>query len=469
MTILHYTIGFPPVRSGGLIRYSLDLVAGECEYGEDLVILVPGMIPLRYQNRNNISIKNEGKWRNARVYKIINPLPIPMANGIQDVKWYTSACDQAIYDSFLRELKPDIIHIHSLMGLHREFLLAAKMLDIPIVYTTHDYFGLCPKADLMYRNDICNNSGINCIECNNEAFSKKRLLLEQSTVYRLYRKNAFFIKLLKSSNMKKMFSSLRSDPVNNIFISDKKDVDDKRKYVELLDYYKQMFSNISFYHFNSSIAKQVYELHLGELTGAIEGICNNSISDNRKIKHFGSIIKIGFLGGDYYYKGLNRLIDAIQYLKDNGYTKLELHIYGNENRTEHPFCIYHERYSHKELGKVFDNIHILAAPSSCMETFGMVVLEALSYGVPVLITDKVGAKDIINNLKETIGFIINDSDEAIVEAITKIYNNPDILNTLNANIVNAKINLSFINHVKSIIGIYNEVKMKKEKAYETTS
>jgi len=47
---------------------------------------------------------------------------------------------------------------------------------------------------------------------------------------------------------------------------------------------------------------------------------------------------------------------------------------------------------------------VLAVPSSWMETFGMVVLEALSCGVPVIVTEKVGAKDIINRAYKRCGY-----------------------------------------------------------------
>ena len=55
----------------------------------------------------------------------------------------------------------------------------------------------------------------------------------------------------------------------------------------------------------------------------------------------------------------------------------------------------HGRYNYSDLEKIFDETDILVAPSVWYETFGYTVLEALSYGVPVLISDTVGAKDIL--------------------------------------------------------------------------
>jgi UDP-glucose:(heptosyl)LPS alpha-1,3-glucosyltransferase len=47
---------------------------------------------------------------------------------------------------------------------------------------------------------------------------------------------------------------------------------------------------------------------------------------------------------------------------------------------------------------------------SKFDTFGMVVLEAMAAGLPVIISDKVGAKDLVED--GTNGFIISDTTDA---------------------------------------------------------
>ena len=71
----------------------------------------------------------------------------------------------------------------------------------------------------------------------------------------------------------------------------------------------------------------------------------------------------------------------------------------------------------KKLGleKIFDETDVLVAPSIWYETFGFTVLEALSYGVPVIISGNVGAKDI---LEEGAGIVIeNISPEKLCAAL----------------------------------------------------
>ena len=70
-----------------------------------------------------------------------------------------------------------------------------------------------------------------------------------------------------------------------------------------------------------------------------------------------------------------------------------------------PYMKIHNRYDYDQLEEIFDETDVLVAPSIWYETFGYTVLEALSYGVPVIVSGTVGAKDII---ADNAGIVIND-------------------------------------------------------------
>lgn len=83
-----------------------------------------------------------------------------------------------------------------------------------------------------------------------------------------------------------------------------------------------------------------------------------------------------------------------------------------------PYIKTHERYTYDELEEIFENTDILITPSIWYETFGYTALEALSYGVPVIISGTVGAKDI---LAEGAGIIVDDiNSEKLCDVIRKI-------------------------------------------------
>ena len=93
--------------------------------------------------------------------------------------------------------------------------------------------------------------------------------------------------------------------------------------------------------------------------------------------------------------------------------RLDVHF---ATRYKAPYIIEHERYSYNQLASIFDETDVLIAPSIWNETFGYTVLEALSFGVPVIISGTVGAKDIIS---DDAGIIIDDIDSDKLLAVLR--------------------------------------------------
>ncbi len=58
MRILHYSLGYPPNRSGGLVKYSLDLMEEEQKQGNQIYSLYPG----RYNPLKKTHIRYEKNW-----------------------------------------------------------------------------------------------------------------------------------------------------------------------------------------------------------------------------------------------------------------------------------------------------------------------------------------------------------------------------------------------------------------------
>ena len=188
MNILIYSIGIYPDRSGGLVRYSTDL-ALQLSKQNKVFYLMPGK--LGFIDRT-VRIKKTKSENELNVFVVNNAHPIPIYAGVKDVALYTKSTDQSIYETFLKDHGIEIIHLHSLMGLHVEFLRAAKSLGIPVVMTTHDFFGLCPVVTLCKNGDVCKEKeiGANCLGCSQGAHSYLKLAIGQSDVYRRLKRKA---------------------------------------------------------------------------------------------------------------------------------------------------------------------------------------------------------------------------------------------------------------------------------------
>ena len=63
----------------------------------------------------------------------------------------------------LKEEKPDIIHIHNFKGLSGAVFSAAKKLNVPVIFTVHDYAAYCVRANLLKGDGIiCTEPRILC-------------------------------------------------------------------------------------------------------------------------------------------------------------------------------------------------------------------------------------------------------------------------------------------------------------------
>ncbi|MDE6882214.1 MAG: glycosyltransferase, partial [Lachnospiraceae bacterium] len=173
MKILHYLPGLPLVMQGGMIKYALDLVRGESQADHEVIMLVPGHFTHFHKDNTRIIKAN---WNGKECYRIINSLPVSGGKGVTGNSEFTRRGNRDVYVSFLEKMQPDIIHIHSFMGMHVAFLEAAAQLGIPIVYTTHDYYGICPKAILLNNMEQCEEvDGSRCAFCIDKTISIKRL------------------------------------------------------------------------------------------------------------------------------------------------------------------------------------------------------------------------------------------------------------------------------------------------------
>lgn len=456
MKILHYLLGVPPIRSGGLVKYALDLAAAEQKIGDEIVLLFPGKNSF-LQRRLEIRKSKALKWANA--YEIHNTLPIP-EKGIKDVKPFiqddSSEEDESVYKDFLLLIKPDIIHVHSLMGISKKFFLMAKELGITIIYTTHDYFGICPKINLLYEQHVClNQSGDNCSICCRNIKDTEKL---DTILYKAYMKLIsieMFRNIMQKEKIVEMVSKLKKQLERKSRKCDNSVIEQNNSDYRLLKkYYLEIFQNIDIYHFNSRQAEDIFRKNIEIKCGRVIDIAHKDIKDERHKKNFGNILRISYLGTLQQIKGfylLKEVLDEL-YLERKEFI---LNVYFSSRQENDEYIRYHAPYSYNKLEDVMDETDLLVVPSICMETFGFVVKEAISYGVPCLITENVGAKDWVRKYNG-ISIVVEPTKEALLYSLIQIYDNRSILEDINKKILNMEYDFSFTNHVNEIRNLYTK-------------
>ncbi|MBZ9625481.1 glycosyltransferase [Clostridium sp. FP2] len=431
--------------------------------GNEVSLLYPGHFSLNRKLRINKDKSFVDKpFNSIKVFEILNPLSIPLLSGIPNPKVYLKNIDVNIYIDFLKDLKVEIIHIHTLMGLNKELITAAKQLNIKTIFTSHDYFGICPKVNLInLQGSICvdYDNGKNCIDCNRNGYSNSLVVLMQSKTYRKL-KNSLIIKKLRSYKqriiIKRNNSIIEYQPVkgknNNTCAKD---------YVNLRKCFIDIINNIDYIHYNSTVAKNAYEKYIDNVNSKILNISHSNIEDNRIKKSSSSNepLKITYIGSIEKYKGLFFLLKVLEKLMKNNVNNWSLNIYGRNVNIDIDKYMGKVKikgtYNYSELEQIFKNTDVLIVPSIWYETFGYIALEAFSYGVPVIMTDFVGFKDMI--IPEVTGIIIKASEDELYNNLQTIIESREKLSYINENIIALKSIYTMKNHTEDVMKLYDDL------------
>ena len=386
MRILHYSLGFPPERSGGLIRYTIDLMNEQVRNGDEVYYLSPQKITI-FSKKTKISEDKDSRHKHYifHSYSLINSLPLPIFGGIRTPADFMKSADRNVYLNFLNKIKPDVIHIHTLMGLHKEFFECAQSLNIKIIFTTHDYFGVAPEPTFFYEGENYddNNTLDKWMYIGSKAIPTYKLRIFQLKLYPTIRYIMHKLNVLKNSNIVEK---------NQVFESNDSDIVNFKK---LRTYYKQIFSMIDYFHFNSTLAKTIYSnyLELKENYQCIS-ITNSSIHEYKNVVKNKDRLRIGYIGPYENYKGFFEFLKLPELLRDYNF---EFHIFGSDTDIEIPPNVEnHGRFKYSDIDKVYNQIDLLIVPSICKETFGFIIIEALCRKTMVIASQNVGAKDLLD-------------------------------------------------------------------------
>lgn len=225
------------------------------------------------------------------------------------------------------------------------------------------------------------------------------------------------------------------------------------EYKELLNYYKQSFALVDCFHFNSKIAYSVYSDYIQPKDCKIIPITHAGIKDHRVERTFDSeILRIGFIGNLTPYKGFSKLLSVLQEI-DN--TKWNLFVWGGHvGKEKHLPVFYKGKFNGATIKYVYDAMDVLVVPSIWKETFSLVTLEALSYGVPVIVSSNVGAKDIVRLYDEK--FVFDDFEE-LKSLLEELSRSKVLLSKFNKELLKSEWYYSLDKHAQDIIdGIYKD-------------
>lgn len=209
----------------------------------------------------------------------------------------------------------------------------------------------------------------------------------------------------------------------------------KRKTKELLPFFKTRKIEISPI---ISVSEWMVP-HMKSEYGSKEVYCvpNGTTITKEKINKAQDCMNYMFCGRLDYSKGLDIAIKVLSSLKDRGIDNFRLDIYGDGNENYILRCkkiitilqleenvFFHGKKDNLE--EAYKKAHVLLMPTRMKEPFGLVIIEAMNYGVIPIATNNYGPMEIISNEEDGLLFDIS-SKKDFENKILTINNNWPLL------------------------------------------
>ncbi len=282
------------------------------------------------------------------------------------------------FRAFLQEELPDVVHVHNVFPLISPAVLPeCTKLGVPLVMTIHNFRLVCPNGLLMCRKEVCHRclggKEWQCLFRNCEANLVKSFGYMLRTL--VARKKRFFL-------------------------------DHVDRFIALTSFHKELLSK---------------EGLPAERTDVIPNPV--SIDAFSGTKPDGDYVL--FLGRLAPEKGIDTLLEAAQKLSD-----VSFKLVGNYNRLPGvedrcpPNVELVGAVGRDQLETLYLNARMFVLPSVCYEGFPTVLLEAMSYRLPVLCSRIGGLPDIIEDGKNGLLFEPGNSSD-LTEKIDRVWNNPE--------------------------------------------
>ena len=388
MHILKIIHGYPPHYNAGSEVYSQS-ICNELSINHKVSVFTREENPYS----KDFEIRHKKTTQNLNLYFVNNP------NGKDGYKHKT------IDDNFrklVRELNPDIAHIGHLNHLSTGIVDVLNDLEIPIVFTLHDFWLMCPRGQFLTRSIGKEN--------NNKLCSGQEDKKCATSCYQVYFSG-------KEDEEQEDIDSW-SNWVNRRMKETKAIIDKVNLFIAPSKYLQERFVN----EFNITKSKITYLDY---------GFPTHYLTQTEKAETK-ELFTFGYIGTHIPAKGINQLIEAFKQVKMPAILK----IFGREkaqstaalkvlastcnNKVE----FLGEYINHNLVNDVFAHVDSIVVPSIWGENSPLVIHEAQACKVPVITADFGGMKEYVEH--QVNGLLFKHRDvNALADQLNFAVSNPD--------------------------------------------
>lgn len=361
MKILKVIHGYPPNYNAGSEVYSQS-ICNELSKKHKVSVFTREENPYEPCYR----IREQKESENLTLYFVNNP---------QGKDGYRHKEMDDNFAKLIKEIKPDVAHVGHLNHLSTGLIDELNKLKIPIVYTLHDFWLMCPRGQFLTRGIGSSN---NFRLCDKQDDTKCA-----TDCYKVY----FSGREEKENEELKNWSMW----INNRMEETKSIIDKVDLFIAPSNYLKARYVN-DFLIPEDKIIYLDYGFPIEYLT--------QTKKSEEKTKY-----TFGYIGTHIPAKGVNHLIEALKQIdqpaslkifgRPNGQSTNALKELAKTSKNEIEFA---GEYINRNLANdVFANVDCIVVPSIWGENSPLVIHEAQSCKVPVITADYGGMKEYVNH------------------------------------------------------------------------
>lgn len=399
MKIIKVIHGYPMTYNAGSEVYSQTICHGLAKCGHEVHVFTREENPFRPDG--DMRIDHDEDKPEIKLHITNNPR--------HRDRYRIEVIDQA-FARMLDEVIPDIVHIGHLNHLSTSLIFEAKKRAIPVVYTLHDYWLMCPRGQFMQMHSDMDDLWAACdgqenrkcaTQCYARYFSGDQNEIAEDISY-------------WENWVSRRMTHIRS-------VAEQVDL-----FISPARYLKNLYEQ----DFGLPADKSIY-LDYGFDRSRMEG----------RNRTNGESFTFGYIGTHIPAKGIHQLIEAFGLLKgdcklkiwgrDSGQPSAALHEIANKLPSEKRKHVeWMTEYKNQQITKdVFNRVDAIVVPSVWVENSPLVIHEAQQARVPVITADKGGMAEYV--IHENNGLLFKHrSVDSLAEQMQRFVDEPEWANNL---------------------------------------
>ena len=439
MRILLAANGYPPHRWAGTETYTAGLAEQLQQRGHLVQVLCVGDWNAGPHHWNGYSDEVHHGVPLRRLN--LNWMKAPDPSGYL----YSNPVVADYVAGFLRQTRPDLVHVTSCETLSASILNVVKEAGLPLVLSLTDFWFLCPRINLL-RSDGANCNGLktawDCLRCqllHKRAYRWPRRLFSEQGTSRLLMKISQYPLLTRQRGLRGMAADM----------ADRKTI--LRQALSRADYRITASHFVRNIFVENGVTEPIHVQPYGHDLSWLARYHGKTSSD---------VIRYGFIGQILEAKGVHLFLEAAQSLQENMPSRFRLSIFGDLQKTPEygarlisqaahmPGVQFCGTYPYDQSAEVFSSIDVLVVPSLWFD-FPLIIYEAFATGTPVIATNLGGMAEAVSHEVNGLLFERNDKDD-LARQLRRFIDEPPLLNKLRAGIPKVKTNEEEVTELEAI-------------------